>query len=144
MQQAIRSQIEGTFSGFNGDAVFKLTNGQIWQQSKYKYRYHYAYRPRVTISKINGQYFLEIDGLNDGVPVTRVSEVLSGVIVSDFNGFDGDSIFEFENGEIWKQAEYNYDYHYAYRPEAIIISGPNGTVLHVEGMSETVSVERIR
>jgi hypothetical protein len=29
----IESQIDGTFQGWSGETVFKLTNGQIWQQS---------------------------------------------------------------------------------------------------------------
>lgn len=31
----IDSRIEGTFQGWRGDTIFKLTNGQIWQQSSY-------------------------------------------------------------------------------------------------------------
>ncbi|MDR0881742.1 MAG: hypothetical protein LBP55_04270, partial [Candidatus Adiutrix sp.] len=34
---AIESQIDGTFEGWSGETVFKLTNGQIWQQSSYAY-----------------------------------------------------------------------------------------------------------
>ena len=37
----IESQIEGTFNGWTGETVFKLTNGQIWQQASYAYTYHY-------------------------------------------------------------------------------------------------------
>jgi hypothetical protein len=70
--------------------------------------------------------------------------VCEGVIISDFTGFDGDSEFEFNNGQVWKQAEYKYSYHYAYRPEAVVIDGRHGFTLKVEGMDETVGVRRLK
>ena len=45
----VETQIEGTFSGWSGDTIWKMTNGQIWQQAEYAYHYHYAYRPEVLI-----------------------------------------------------------------------------------------------
>ena len=33
----IESQIDGEFEGWEGETVFVLTNGQIWQQSSYDY-----------------------------------------------------------------------------------------------------------
>jgi len=69
--------------------------------------------------------------------------VCDGTIISEFNGFDGESVFEFNNGQVWKQAEYKYAYHYAYRPEANVRNSGNGFVLQVEGMDETVLVRRI-
>jgi len=29
-------RIEGSFTGFHGGAVFRLTNGQVWQQARYR------------------------------------------------------------------------------------------------------------
>jgi hypothetical protein len=76
--------------------------------------------------------------------MSRSEIVCEGVIVSDFSGFDGNSEFEFNNGQIWKQAQYKYAYHYAYRPEAVVTDGRDGPVLKVEGMDETVRVRRIK
>jgi hypothetical protein len=47
-------------------------------------------------------------------------------VVSDFNGWSGNTLFELQNGQIWKQDEYQYWYHYAYRP-VVIIKRDNGT-----------------
>lgn len=33
----IESRIEGEFEGWDGDTIFELENGQIWQQSSYAY-----------------------------------------------------------------------------------------------------------
>jgi hypothetical protein len=66
-----------------------------------------------------------------------------GAIVSDFNGFDGSSRFEFESGHVWEQAECKYSYHYAYRPHVMVVDGVDGVVLQVEGMNEAFHVRRV-
>lgn len=51
-----------------------------------------------------------------------MSVVYEGTIKGKFTGFKNrDTTFEFTNGQIWKQGEYKYLYHYAYRPQAKII-----------------------
>lgn len=69
---AIESQIDGTFEGWSGDTVFKLTNGQLWQQSSYAYTYHYAYRPKVVIFSGDGGCKMKVDGVSDTVSVRRL------------------------------------------------------------------------
>jgi hypothetical protein len=58
----IESQIDGTFEGWTGDSVYKLANGQVWQQSTYKYEYKYAYRPQVVIYSPGGPYVMHVEG----------------------------------------------------------------------------------
>lgn len=140
----ITTKIDGEFSGFDDSAVFRLTNGQVWQQARYRYRYHYAYRPDVRIVQQGGQHFMEVPCMGDRVEVRPAQVLCQGVIVSDFEGFDGESVFEFNNGQVWKQSAYKYSYHYAYRPEAMVVDGHDGIVLTVEGMSDTVQVRRVR
>jgi len=65
--------------------------------------------------------------MDEPIEVVRVNILEDGVIVSDFNGFDGQSRFEFNNGHVWEQAEYKYICHYAYRRRAIIVDGLGGT-----------------
>jgi hypothetical protein len=140
----ITSRIAGAFTGYHSGAVFKLANGQVWQQKRYKYKYKYKYRPSVRIYRDGGSYSMEVESMTEPVEVVRASVVEDGTIVSDFSGFDGSSKFQFENGHIWEQAEYKYSYHYAYRPHATIVDGINGRELSVDGMSETVRVNRVR
>lgn len=71
-QGAIESQIDGTFSGWDGDTIFPLINGQIWQQASYAYRYHYAYRPKVIIYRADTGYKMKVDGIDDALPVKRI------------------------------------------------------------------------
>ena len=138
----IRSQIAGSFTGYNGGAIFRLTNGQVWQQRRYKYKYKYHYRPRVRIYQNQGRWLMECDCMDEPIEVVRADILEQGTIVSDFDGFRGKSRFEFQSGRVWEQAEYKYSYHYAYRPQGVVISGVNGVELHVDGMSEQVAVRQ--
>lgn len=70
--QYLETRIDGDFNGFEGETILKLTNGQIWQQSEYWYHYHYAYSPQVTIFQSNGQYKIQVDGVDKSVDVTRL------------------------------------------------------------------------
>ena len=58
----IESNIDGTFEGWDGKKVYKLTNGQVWKQKTCKYEYRYAYRPEVIIAEINGSYVMRVAG----------------------------------------------------------------------------------
>jgi hypothetical protein len=69
---AIESYIDGTFEGWDGDTLFLLTNGQVWQQSSYAYTYHYAYRPLVVIYPSIAGYKMTVAGVNGTIYVTRL------------------------------------------------------------------------
>ncbi len=68
----IESQIEGEFSGWEGETIFKLTNGQIWQQAVYAYTYTYKYRPKVLIFRTVGGYQMQVEGMDSRIRVTRL------------------------------------------------------------------------
>ena len=69
---AIESQISGAFEGWSGETIFKLMNGQIWQQSQYAYTYQYIYSPHVLIFRIGGGYKMQVDGLAEMIGVTKL------------------------------------------------------------------------
>lgn len=68
----IESSIDGDFQGWDGETIFKLANGQIWQQVSYSYTYHYAFSPKVTIVKVRGVYKLKVDGVDDTIFVKQL------------------------------------------------------------------------
>jgi hypothetical protein len=68
----IETQINGKFTGWDGDTIFELTNGQIWQQDSYAYTYHYAYRPKVLIYYVGGRYKMTVEGVDGFIYVTRL------------------------------------------------------------------------
>jgi hypothetical protein len=69
----IETQIDGDFEGWTGDTVFKLTNGQVWQQATYAYNYHYAYRPKVMIYKGDSGYMMKVEDVDDAIHVKLLS-----------------------------------------------------------------------
>jgi hypothetical protein len=70
--EVIESHIDGDFEGWEGETIFKLDNGQIWQQASYAYTYHYAYHPKVLIYRSGGGYKMKVDGVDDALPVKRL------------------------------------------------------------------------
>ena len=68
----IESRIDGDFEGWDGDTIFKLQNGQIWQQSSSQYTYHYAYSPKVFIYKSGASFRMQVEGVTGAIQVTRL------------------------------------------------------------------------
>lgn len=136
------SRIDGDLEGFDDENLFPLVNGHYWIQKEYKYWYHYSYMANITIYQYNNRYYLTVDGQNHFVEVNLISDVIKATIISDFNGWSGDTIFELDNGQIWKQNEYAYEYNYSYRPDAIIYSDGFDYKLFVEGKS--IGVKKIK
>lgn len=71
-ESVIETCIEDDFEGWDGDTIFKLGNGQIWQQTSYEYTYHYAYRPGVIIYSTSGGYKMKVDGVDGTIYVKRI------------------------------------------------------------------------
>lgn len=140
----IESQIYGAFTGWHGDALFKLVNGQYWLQAEYKYRYKYQYRPRVVIIQSGSGYEMEVEGMEESVRVRHVTAIESR-IDGTFEGWSGDTMFQLQNGQVWQQSSYAYWYHYAYCPEVIIYESGGGSMLRLaDDDSHAIKVRRIR
>jgi len=59
--------------GWDGDTVFQLENGQVWQQIDPSYLYSRAESPRVTISRAAfGSYLPHVEGIGRTVRVQRL------------------------------------------------------------------------
>ncbi len=69
----IRSRYQGQFSGWGGDTLFPLENGQVWKQietGRYSYK---ANRPMLVIKRgMFNSFYLKVDGKNRTVRVKRV------------------------------------------------------------------------
>jgi len=68
------SRINGKFSGWYGGTLFKLQNGQTWEQTDDTVMSIAAMQnPEVTISKGSfNVYYLQVKGMTDSVPVRKV------------------------------------------------------------------------
>ena len=66
----IETQIDGSFDGWVGDTVFRLANGQIWQQVSPSAKYATAQSPKVTITR--APYLMHVDGVSIDIEVQRI------------------------------------------------------------------------
>lgn len=66
------SQIVGAFTGWTGSSIYKLHNGEMWQQARYYYYYYYSYQPRATVYDEGGSYVMRVDGCSVDMEVKRV------------------------------------------------------------------------
>lgn len=57
----------------------------------------------------------------------------TSIIVNKFNGFSSKSTFVLQNGQVWEQDGYKYQYFYAYRPTATIEHNGDRGILTVNG-----------
>ena len=69
----IESRINGTFDGFEFGKLFKLMNGQIFEQTSSRYSYSYRFNPVVFIVRQGSQYSMQVDGASDSVNVKLVT-----------------------------------------------------------------------
>jgi hypothetical protein len=69
---AVESNISGEIEGWDGDTIFKLDNGQIWQQAGYDYTYFYAYHPDVTIYPTTAGCRMKVEDETGTVLVKRI------------------------------------------------------------------------
>jgi len=67
-------------------------------------------------------------------------------IHGDFKGWDGHSAYQLENGQLWRQKDYQYRYIFIYRPEVTVYKGAYGNwYMSVDGDNgDPVEVERLR
>lgn len=72
------------------------------------------------------------------------SPAIESTISGEIEGWDGETIFKLDNGQIWQQAEYDYTYFYAYRPDVTIYQTSAGCRMKVEDETETVLVKRVK
>jgi hypothetical protein len=69
---AIESTLIGDFNGWEGETIFKLDNGQIWEQAEYDYNYSYSYRPDVTIYQTSEGCRMKVEDEDETILVRRV------------------------------------------------------------------------
>jgi hypothetical protein len=69
----IRSRYDGEFTGWSGNTLFRLENGQVWKQAQAGRVSERATHPQVTIERTAlGRYRMNVEGLSESVRVERV------------------------------------------------------------------------
>ncbi len=71
--QTLTSYYDGSFTGWTGDTVFPLENGQVWKQVESGRLVVRAERPLVTIRRgWFGAFYLKVEGSNKQIRVKRI------------------------------------------------------------------------
>lgn len=72
--QIVRSRLLGSFRGWTGNTVFRLENGQVWQQTGGDRLAGVSLdSPEVTIEKsLFGAWYLSVEGYNSRAKVKRI------------------------------------------------------------------------
>lgn len=68
----VKAHIEGEFNGWQGNTVFKLDNGQIWQQDSRAYGYAYKFQPAVIIFASGASYDMQVESVASQIRVRRI------------------------------------------------------------------------
>ena len=104
------------------------------------------------LEKLSANELAALNAWVEGLMVRLLSErkvkgcspAIESSINGTFNGWDGDTIFELLNGQIWKQGSYDYTYDYEYSPKVVIYQSGAGCRMIVEGVKGTISVGRLK
>jgi len=87
----------------------------------------------------------ELGSWNDLPPSnTPPNDVIESQIDGDFEGWEGETIVKLTNGQIWRQSEYHYNYHYAFRPNVTIFKTGSGYKMMVDGTDRAVGVTKLK
>jgi hypothetical protein len=80
--------------------------------------------------------------IREAQPAT--ADMIETRILGDFTGWDGSTVFQLENGQIWQQSSFGSVHLFARSPRVTLLATPGGWRMEVEGVSQTVHVRRIR
>ncbi|HUR92079.1 MAG TPA: hypothetical protein VMY38_05340 [Gemmatimonadaceae bacterium] len=65
-------------------------------------------------------------------------------MAGDFTGWDGGTVFEFINGQVWRQTSFGTLHQFARSPKVTLVSTGSGWRLQVEGVPQSIYVRRLR
>jgi len=71
-------------------------------------------------------------------------DVVESRIAGTFAGWSGDTIFTLVNGQVWQQASDSDLSYYLHGPEVRIYRTPAGYRMRVDGVDQTILVQRVK
>jgi phosphatidylserine/phosphatidylglycerophosphate/cardiolipin synthase-like enzyme len=101
------SRIEGPFHGWSGDTIFKLENGQFWQQCEpdSKTVSPALYRPLATITNVFGKRRMTVTNVTGYVIVERLT-VFESAVTNAFTGLHHENVYRLADGTAWEQISF--------------------------------------
>jgi hypothetical protein len=67
----VDSRIDGEFKGWEGETIFRLQNGEVWQQASSGHKYTYVYSPKVLIYQSGSEFRMKVEGVDEDIAVQR-------------------------------------------------------------------------
>jgi hypothetical protein len=83
-------------------------------------------------------------GVPSEAPASNCDPAIGSHISGDFRGWIGETSFELDNGQVWRQAERGSLYSYSYTPMVTIYNTASGCRMKVEDEEDTIIVRRIK
>lgn len=65
-------ELAGNCDGWDGTTIFTLTNGEVWQQSRFRSRQLHLCSPAIRVWRFRHSFWLEVEGIAEILPVQRV------------------------------------------------------------------------
>ena len=72
-----------------------------------------------------------------------MQKYLESYITDEFEGWDGDTVYELDDGSEWELVSYTYSYSYSYRPKAIVQQVGGKFFLEVQNMKDKQEVRKV-
>lgn len=69
---AFEAHIDGEFNGFEYGRLYKLQNGQVWEQTNFSLTLNLGLSPKVTFWKVESVWNMKVDGVDDPVTVRQI------------------------------------------------------------------------
>ncbi|MBI5686036.1 MAG: hypothetical protein HZC54_13270 [Verrucomicrobia bacterium] len=108
----------------------RLTDGEIAALDEWLHRY------TAQLTKSALDFSSRVFGNADMAVETR--------IVGDFEGWQGGTTWEMDNGQVWQQTSRDNHHYYAFHPKVVIYRVAGGWKMKVEGDKEEVFVKRLK
>jgi len=68
----IHSELEENCTGWDGNTIFRFTNGQVWQQDTTQKRSLFLCCPDVSLWRVGSFFYLDVVGARDPLRVRRI------------------------------------------------------------------------
>jgi len=130
------------FDGFAYGNVYRLTNGQVWEQVGATISVRARVNPPIVIWESNGTYWMKLDEPDDDrTAMVRQAEILADSYISgQFDGLGAGNVYKLVNGQVWRQTDAWVWVWVAIGPHVLIFSSGGVPKMKVEGISHAVTV----
>lgn len=139
------TQIDGAFDGYKKDRVYKMQNGDFWQQTSLDNTVASLYAPSVAIYYDLSRWELEVEGLTD-ITVSHLPSVLDtrlDGVSSRFTGYGPDKTYELKNGEFWQQVSSEQSAGSGYGAIVWIWEDGSSVQMHIGDEDENITVQHL-